>query len=227
MFGDTFPLYRNLGGGQFEDVTGKSGLAALTSRYTAWGTGAFDFGNEGRKDLFTAGAEILDNAQAVAHRPFELPNLLFRNLGNLTFENVTAQAGAGFSVPAAHRGAAFGDLDNDGKIDIVVTTLNGPPQILMNRSQNANHWIILKLVGIRSNRDGLGTKVKIATLHGDQYNQAQSSIGYNSSSDKRIHFGLAGATIIKKIELSWPSGIRQVLENVQVDQILTVTEGAK
>jgi hypothetical protein len=227
MFGNTFPLYRNLGGGQFEDVTGKSGLATLTSRYTAWGTGAFDFGNEGRKDLFAAGAEILDNAQAIAHRPFELPNLLFRNRGNLTFENVTAQAGAGFSAPAAHRGAAFGDLDNDGKIDIVVTTLNGPPQILMNRSQNANRWIILKLVGTRSNRDGLGTKVKITTLHGNQYNQAQTAIGYSSSSDKRVHFGLGGATIVAKIELSWPSGIRQVLENVQVNQILTVTEGAK
>jgi len=227
MFGDTFPLYRNIGGGQFEDVTGKSGLAALTSRYTAWGTGAFDFGNEGRKDLFAAGAEILDNAQVIAHRPFELPNLLFRNRGNLTFENVTAQAGAGFSAPAAHRGAAFGDLDNDGKIDIVVTTLNGPPQILMNRSQNANHWIILKLVGTRSNRDGLGTKVKITTRHGDQYNQAQTAIGYNSSSDKRVHFGLSGAMIVEKIELSWPSGIRQVLENVRVNQILTVTEGTK
>jgi hypothetical protein len=97
----------------------------------------------------------------------------------------------------------------------------------MNRSQNANRWIILKLVGTRSNRDGLGTKVKITTLHGNQYNQAQTAIGYSSSSDKRVHFGLGGATIVAKIELSWPSGIRQVLENVQVNQILTVTEGAK
>ena len=135
MFGDTFPLYRNLGGGQFEDITVAAGLTAFTSRLTGWGTGAFDFDNDGYKDLFTANSEILDNAMEVEHRPFALPNGLFRNKGALKFEDLSAKAGAGFLVPAAHRGAAFGDFNNDGKIDIVVTALNGPPQLLMNRSR--------------------------------------------------------------------------------------------
>jgi len=225
MFGDTFPLYRNLGGGQFEDATGRAGLTALTSRFTAWGTGAFDFDNDGRKDLFAATSDILDNADAVMHRPFALPNLLLRNKGNLTFEDVSAKAGAGLSMPAAHRGAAFGDFNNDGKIDIVVTVLNGPPELLMNRTRNQNHWIILKLVGVKSNRDGLGTRVKVSTSHGDQYNEATTAVGYNSSSDKRVHFGVGGAAVIDKIELAWPSGVKQTLTNVKVDQVLTVTEG--
>jgi enediyne biosynthesis protein E4 len=224
MFGDTFPLYRNLGGGEFEDRTGPSGLTALTSRFTAWGTGGFDFDNDGQKDLFIATGEILDNADEAAHRPAKLPDLLLRNKGNLTFDDVSRQAGSVFSVAALHRGAAFGDLNNDGKIDIVVSALNAHPQLLLNSSRNHNHWIILKLVGMKSNRDGLGTKVKITTANGAQYNHATTAVSYNSSSDKRIHFGLGDATMIDKIELTWPSGTKQVLANVKADQILTVIE---
>jgi hypothetical protein len=186
MFGDSFSLYRNLGSGQFDDATGKAGLTALTSRFTAWGTGAFDFDNDGRKDLFAATSDILDNADAVVHRPYVLPNLLLRNKGNLIFEDVSAKAGYGFSVPAAHRGSAFGDFNNDGEIDIVVTVLNGPPELLMNRTKGQNHWVILKLIGVKSNRDGLGARVKVTTTHGDQYNEATTAVGYNSSSDKRV-----------------------------------------
>ena len=231
MFGEGFPLYKNLGDGQFQDVTATAGLSALTSRSTAWGVGVFDFDNDGNKDLFTANADILDNAMELAHRPFPLPNRVFRNKGDLRFEDVSAKAGASFQVPAPHRGAAFGDLNNDGRIDAVVTVLNGPPEIWMNRSgaangSNRNHWIILNLVGVKSNRDGLGTKVKVATALGTQYNQATTAMGYNSSSDKRVHFGLGSATVVESIELRWPSGIKQVLKNVKADQILTVTESA-
>jgi hypothetical protein len=224
MFGDTFPLYRNLGSGQFEDMTVAAGITAFTSRLTGWGTGAFDFDNDGYKDLFTANSEILDNAMEVEHRSFALPNGLFRNKGALKFDDLSAKAGAGFLVPAAHRGAAFGDFNNDGKIDIVVTALNGPPELLMNRSPNQNHWIILKLIGTKSNRDGLGTRIKITTSHGSQYNHATTAVGYNSSSDKRVHFGLGESTVIDTIELSWPSGIRQILTKVKVDQVLAVRE---
>ncbi len=226
MFRDSFPLYRNLGDGQFEDIADSSGLTALSSAITAWGAGVFDFDNDGNKDLFAACADILDNAMELAHRPFPLPNRVFRNRGDLTFEDVSAKAGASFQVPAAHRGAAFGDLNNDGKIDVVVTVLNGPPEIWMNRSSNRNHWIILKLVGVKSNRDGLGTKVKVTTSLGTQYNQATTAVGYNSSSDKRVHFGLGSASVIESIELTWPSGIKQVLKDVKADQILTVKESA-
>lgn len=226
MFGEGFPVYKNAGDGQFQDATGASGLAGMTSRLTAWGAGIFDFDNDGNKDLFTANSDILDNAPLVAHRPAAQSNGLFRNRGNLTFEDLSAKAGAGFAVPAMHRGAAFGDLNNDGKIDIVVTALNGSPKILMNRTKNSGHWITLRLVGVKSNRDGLGTKVKITTAHGAQYNHATTAVGYNSSSDRRVHFGLGQADVVREIELLWPSGTRQVLSNVKADQILTVTEAA-
>ncbi len=226
MFGEGFPIYRNLGGGQFQDVSGPSGLAARTSRLTAWSAGIFDFDNDGNKDLFTANADILDNAPLVAHRPYRLPAGLFRNQGNMTFEDVSQTAGKSFLTPAAHRAAAFGDLNNDGKVDIVVTVMNGSPNILMNRTESQDHWILLKLVGVKSNRDGLGTKVKLTTVNGSQYNHATTAVGYNSSSDKRVHFGLGNAASIQEIELTWPSGIRQVLKNVKADQVLTVTESA-
>jgi enediyne biosynthesis protein E4 len=208
-------------------VTASSGLAALTSRSTAWGVGVFDFDNDGSKDLFTANSDILDNSMELAHRPFPLPNRVFRNKGGLTFDDVSAKAGASFQIPAAHRGAAFGDLNNDGKIDAVVTVLNGAPEIWLNHSSGQNHWIILKLVGVKSNRDGLGTKVKITTALGSQYNAATTANSYNSSSDKRVHFGLGSAAMIDAIELSWPSGIKQVLKNVKADQILSVTESSQ
>ena len=224
MFGNSFPLYHNLDGAQFEDVTGRSGLTTSTTRLTAWGAGSFDFDNDGNKDLFTADSAILDNSMEVQHEPFALPNGLFRNMGNLLFEDVGSKAGSGLSVAAAHRGAAFGDLNNDGKIDVVVTVLNGAPEILVNRSDNNNHWIILNLVGVADNRDGLGTKVKITTSRGSQYNEATTAVGYNSSSDKRVHFGLGDATVVDRIELAWPTGVKQILTHVSANQILTVRE---
>jgi len=224
MYGDSFPLYRNPGKGQFEDVTETTGIAAMTTRFTAWGTGIFDFDNDGNKDIFAAGSAILDNSMEVNHKPYPLPNFLYRNLGNMRFKDVSGEAGASFSVPAAHRGAAFGDLNNDGKIDIVVTVLNGEPQLLMNRSQNHNHWIILKLIGVADNRDGLGTRVKITTANGVQYNEATTAVGYNSSSDKRVYFGLQNATVVDQIELVWPTGVKQVLNHVTADQILTIVQ---
>jgi hypothetical protein len=225
MFGDSFPLYANLGGGQFADVTTKSGLTNQTSRATGWGTGIYDFDNDGKKDLFTADAAILDNAMEVEHRPYAMPDKVFRNLGNMTFEDVSAGAGESFGVAAAHRGAAFGDLNNDGKVDAVVTVLNGHPEVMMNETANQNHWIILKLVGVTDNRDGLGTKVRIVTRSGAQVNEATTAVGYNSASDKRVYFGLGNDAVVDRIELSWPTGVKQMLTHVKVDQILTVVEG--
>jgi hypothetical protein len=226
MYGDSFPLYRNPGKGQFEDVAETTGIAAMTTRFTAWGTGIFDFDNDGNKDIFAAGSAILDNSMEVNHTPYPLPNFLYRNLGNMRFKDVSGEAGASFSVPAAHRGAGFGDLNNDGKIDIVVTVLNGEPQLLMNRTQNHNHWIILKLIGVADNRDGLGTRVKITTANGVQYNEATTAVGYNSSSDKRVYFGLQSATVVDQIELVWPTGVKQVLNHVMADQILTIVQSS-
>jgi hypothetical protein len=224
MAGEAFPLYRNAGD-HFDDVTHSSGIAAFSRRLTAYGTGAFDFDNDGNKDLFIAGGAILDNEMEVLHRPTRLPNGLLRNNGNFTFTDVSSTAGASFLVPKIHRGAAFGDFNNNGKIDIIVTTINDKPQLLMNRTANSNHWIVLNLVGTKDNRDGLGTKIKMTTSEGVQFNEATTAVGYSSSSDKRVHFGLGRATVVNKIELSWPSGVKQVLSNVKGDQILTVVEG--
>jgi hypothetical protein len=226
MFGEGFPLYKNVDGAQFRDVAGIAGFAAPTSRLTGWGAGIFDFDNDGNKDLFAANSDILDNAMELAHRPFAQPNRVFRNKGNVTFEDVSSTAGESFQASAPHRGAAFGDLNNDGKIDAVVTALNGPPEIWINHSGGGNHWIIVKLVGTKSNHDGLGAKVKITTALGTQYNAATTTVSYNSSSDKRVHFGLGSAAVVDSIELAWPSGTKQVLKNLKPDQILTVTESA-
>ncbi|MFC5864994.1 CRTAC1 family protein [Acidicapsa dinghuensis] len=223
MYGNTFPLYRN-DNGQFNEITDTSGITAFSRRMTAWSTGAYDFDNDGWKDLFVDGGAILDNEQEVLHRPTLQPNGLLHNNGNFTFTDASATAGTAFMALRSHRGAAFGDLNNDGAVDIVTSSINARPQILMNRTANGNHWILLKLVGTRDNRDGLGTKVKITTSEGVQYNEATTAVGYNSSSDKRVHFGLGKATTIERIELAWPTGVKQTLTNVKADQVLTMVE---
>ncbi len=190
------------------------------------GDGVFDFDNDGSKDIFTANSRFSKRRWSCAPA-LQLPNGLFRNQGSLSLEDWSARVGTDFVRPAAHRGAAFGDFNNDGKMDIVVTVINGPPQLLMNRSRNKNHWIILNLIGVKSNRDGLGTKIKISTAHGSQFNQATTAVGYNSSSDKRVHFGLGDAAVVDRIELAWPSGQKQVLTGVKADQVLIVIESAK
>jgi hypothetical protein len=223
MYGNTFPLYRNTGD-QFEDVTGVSGMTAFSRRMTAWGTGAFDFDNDGYKDLFTAGGAILDNELEVLHRPTRQPNGLLRNNGNFTFTDVSSTAGSAFLTPRVHRGAAFGDFNNDGRIGVLVSTVNDKPQLLINHTSNGNHWITIRLVGTKDNRDGLGTKVKITTAQGVQYNHATTAVGYSSSSDKRVHFGLGKVDVIDKVELFWPTGVKQVLTHVKADRVLTIVE---
>ncbi len=226
MVGDTFPLFRNQSRG-FEDITGPSGIARITGGFTAWGSGIADFDNDGNKDIFAACSSILDNSEEIDHNPAKRANLVLRNLGKRRFSNLSGQAGASFQVPAMHRGAAFGDLDNDGKIDVVVLTQNDRPEIFMNRSANANHWLVLSLTGTKSNRDGLGARIQLTLPDGSKlYNHATTSVGYASSSDKRVHFGLGSAVSITKIEIRWPSGTRQQLTNVKPDQILTVRETA-
>jgi hypothetical protein len=227
MIGDTFPLYRNRGA-DFADVTSSWGIGGATARMTAWGAGIVDFDNDGWKDLFAACSSILDNSEEIEHLPSKLPNKVLRNMGGTHFVDVSDSAGASFVVPQAHRGMAYGDLNNDGRIDIVVTVKDGRPEILRNRSANKNHWLLVKLVGARSNRDGLGARLK-ATLAGGSalYNHATTSTGLSASSDSRIHFGLGAAQKVEKLEIWWPSGIRQTLENVPADHILTVHEPAK
>ena len=226
MYGDNFPFFHNAGNGLFDYVTFTSGMGAATARLTAWGIGIYDFDNDAWKDIFTANASILDNSQEIDHLPYKLRSSVFQNRRDGTFIDVGPQAGKAFEVAAVHRGAAFGDLDNDGRVDIVVNCLNSQPEILMNRSSNSNHWLVINLVGTLSNRDGLGTRIKLTTADGAQFNHASTSVGYGSSSDKRVHFGLGKATKVQALDIAWPSGVHQLLTNVAADQVLTVREPA-
>jgi hypothetical protein len=222
---EQFPLWINEGKGEFQDMTVASGLGE-TSDMSGWGNGIADFDNDGWKDLFVARANVMDNiSEQNPARRYPEPNTIFRNLGNGKFADVSAQAGPDLQREGAHRGVAFGDLDNDGRVDMVVSVLNGPVKLFHNTTQNSNHWILLKLVGTKSNRMGIGAQIKITTDDGDkQWNEVTTAVGYASSSDPRLHFGLGKNETIKEIEIRWPSGIKQTLKNVSADQILTIEE---
>jgi hypothetical protein len=226
MVGDTFPLYRNMGN-SFDDVTSSAGIALPTIRMTAWGNGVYDFDNDGLKDLFTANGAILDNSMEIDNLPYELPNSLLRNEGNCTFTDVSRQAGKSFTSPLAHRGAAFGDFNNDGRIDIVTTGLNAKPELFINRTANNHHWLIVRLIGKKSNRDGLGAKLKLTAGKVVQYNHATTSVGYSSSSDKRAHFGLGSESKVASLAIIWPGGAKQTLADIKADQVVTVNEATE
>jgi enediyne biosynthesis protein E4 len=222
---ESFPLLINSGKGEFDDLTQANGLQA-TKDMSGWGNGIFDFDNDGWKDLFVARANVLDNvSEVVPNRKYPEPNSIFRNLGNGKFAEVGATAGPDFQVEAAHRGVAFGDLFNEGRIDAVVSVLNGPVKIFHNISQTGNHWILLKLVGTKSNRMAIGAQIHITTEDGrSQWNEVTTAVGYASSSDSHVHFGLGKNQRIREMEIRWPSGIRQTLHDVAADRILTIEE---
>jgi hypothetical protein len=224
---ESFPLFQNRGDGQFWERTFQMHLLG-TRDMSGWGNGIFDFDNDGWKDLFVARGNVLDNIAQFSNRHYEEPNAVFRNLGNGKFQDVSSAAGADFQKAAAHRGVAFGDLDNDGRIDAVVSVLNGQVEYFHNISQNGNHWILLKLTGKKSNRMALGAQIRITGEDGaKQYNEVTTAVGYACASDSRVHFGPAASKTIREIDIKWPSRIHQVLHNVAADQILTIEEPAQ
>jgi len=224
---ESFPLFINVGGGQFVEKTLQANLAG-TRAMSGWGNGIIDFDNDGWKDLFVARSNVLDNIAEFSNRRYEEPNSVFRNIGNGKFQDVSSEAGPDFQKAAAHRGVAFGDIDNDGRMDAVVAVLNGPLKYFHNISNNGNHWILLKLVGKKSNRMGLGAQIRITDERGaKQYNEATTAVGYACASDSRVHFGLGASKMIREIDIKWPSGVHQVLHNVAADQILTIEESAQ
>jgi enediyne biosynthesis protein E4 len=222
---ETFPLYMNRGKGDFLNLTSASGLQP-TIGMSGWGNGIFDFDNDGWKDLFVARANVMDNiSELIATQPYPEPNSVFRNLGNAKFQEVSPAAGPDFQKAAPHRGVAFGDIDNDGRIDAVVTALGSQVKLFHNVSAGNKHWILLKLVGNKSNRMGIGAQIHITSEDGhSQWNEVTTATGYASSSDSRVHFGLGSNARLKILEIRWPSGIRQVLQNVATDRVLTVEE---
>jgi hypothetical protein len=226
---ETFPLYENRGHDSFADTTVSGGLARPTAQMSGWGNGIVDFDNDGWKDLFVARSNVLDNISGVvAERRFPEPNAIFRNLGNGKFEDISTSVGPDFQKEAVHRGVAFGDLDNDGRMDMVVSVLGGPVKLFHNTSDTGHHWILLNLVGAKSSRMAIGVQIHITTEDGrSQWNEVTTAVGYASSSDSRVHFGLGRNRRVKEIEILWPGGIKQKIHDVVSDQILTIREDAK
>jgi hypothetical protein len=227
MYFDEFPLYRNLGPPHFfSDVTVSSGLAIATRNITGWGLGMFDFDNDGRKDLFFA-ASHFPGSELATHGDAALSNRVLRNRDGRRFEDVSLTAGRDFQTPALYHGAAFADFDNDGRQDVVVTALNSPARLFRNISETAAHWIALRLEGTTGNRDGLGANVKITLPNGEaRYGRAGTSVGYASSSEPLVRFGLGSFETVQEIAINWPGGRRQVLRSIAGDRVLTIREPA-
>jgi len=223
LLNETMPLFRNLGQVGFEEITFASGVAQASRAKTGWSNGIYDFNNDGRKDLFAACGHVMD-VEGSLRDTVPQTNIIFANLANQKFADVTATAGGALARRGVHRGAAFGDLDNDGRVDVVLTELDGPLRILRNVSSAANHWLLIRTIGTKSNRDGIGTRIRLLTEDGLQYNEVSTSGGYASSSDVRVHFGLGRRARVQELELFWPSGEHQILKKVKADQVLTVRE---
>ncbi len=226
LVNQTFPLFQNTGKGSFREITTKSGMRDASLKMSGFGAGLFDFDNDGWKDLFVSGGHV--QSITLPGQPVDQPNTIFRNLGaNGKWAPLTEEAGFKSTPAARHRGCAFGDLDGDGRVDVVVTALGKDAEIWMNRSQKSGHWLDIALRGTKSNRDGIGARIKLVTKAGAQYNHMTTSVGYASSSDGPVHFGLGGENRADLIEIHWPSGMIQTLLNVSADQVLKVTEPAR
>jgi enediyne biosynthesis protein E4 len=223
MVTETMPFYHNAGNNSFEERTYLSGLAAMTSVKSGWSNGIFDFNNDGWKDLFVACGDVMASDGYFKVR-VPLSNSIYVNLKNGKFADGGPTAGADFARKAIHRGAAFGDIDNDGRVDAVVTALNGPMELWRNVSPAQNHWLILKLTGTTSNRDGAGSRIRLTTATLTQHNHVNTAVGYGCSSDPRVHFGLGKEREIRELRIDWPSGKTQILKDVKADQILAVKE---
>jgi len=219
-----YALYRNTGDGNFTYTTQNSGLGRLTLQHSGWGVRFMDYNNDGWKDLLIAQGHDMDTIERTSpHLHYREPMLLLRNTGK-GFDDVSARSGSVFQEAWVGRGLATGDLDNDGRVDAVITTNGGLAHILHNETESGNHWLTLDLVGHKSNRDAIGAVVKITTAGGSQYATVTTASSYLSSSDKRVHFGLGKDAVVRNLEIRWPSGVVQTLGAVKGDQILKIDE---
>ena len=228
ILNDSFLLFRNLGGKiGFEDYAQRTGLLMSTRKLTGWSLGVYDFDNDGWKDPFFALAHLMQLDRYLG-RQSALPNRIYRNIDGKRLEDVSASAGTDFQSAAAHRGAAFADFDNDGRIDVVVTAVNGPAKLFHNITASRSHWLALRLRGVRSNRQGLGAVVHIQLADGRHlYNHATTAVGYASSSEPVVRFGLGASRVADVVEIRWPGGRLQKLTNVAADRMVDITEDAE
>ena len=209
-------LMRNTGANGFEDIGPTSGISQANAQYTSWGSGVYDFDNDGILDI------LIFHGGLVHLVPQE--QSLFRGVGNGKFVDVSREAGPVLDVKTVSRGACFADYDNDGKIDAFVVNLGAPATLLHNVSQNSNHWLTIKLKGKKSNRDGIGAHLELLSGGHKQIAERFAGSSYLSQDDGRIHFGLGTSNKVEKLTIHWPSGQDQVLESLAVDRVLTVEE---
>jgi hypothetical protein len=219
-----YALYQNNGDGSFNYVSHSAGIAQMTLPHSGWGVHFLDYDNDGWKDLLVAQGHDLDTIELnYPNLHYREPVLLARNTGH-EFVDVSRQSGSVFQQAWVSRGLAIGDIDNDGRLDAVVTTNDGAVHLLRNETATRNHWILLKLVGHKSNRDAIGAEVMLVTASGPQYATVSTAGSYLSASDKRVHFGLGSENVVQRIEIRWPSGIRQTVKDIPADQILQIDE---
>jgi enediyne biosynthesis protein E4 len=217
-------LYRNYGNGAFEDASIKAGLG-VNRKYLGFGVGFLDFDNDGWKDLFLANGHVYSQiADRKLHISYKQPKVLYRNVGNGRFEDVSQQVGPAIRAESLARGCAFGDFDNDGDVDVVVNNLDGPPALLRNDGGNRNNWIMIKCVGTRSNRSAIGARVKVTAGGHSQIDEVMSGSSYYSQNDLRLHFGVSKATKVDSLEVAWPSGVKENFKNLPVNQLMVVQE---
>ncbi len=215
---ESFTLFRNLGKGAFAEVTQSARIAGPSLLLGGWSTGMFDFDNDGYKDIFTADSHADDNIELTTSLQSRQANAVFVNRGNGRFDRVILPGNA------FHRGAAFGDFNRDGKMDVVVTRLNESPLVLTNTTESGNHWLTVRLRGRRSNRDGIGARIHVITDAGQQWNHITTSAGYGGSSECVAHFGLGASRSIRVLEVAWPSGSIQRIKHLAVDRLLELNE---
>ena len=223
--GDTHSLYHNLGNMFFDDQTFQAGLGTNT-RFLSWGIGFIDYDNDGWADIFVCNGHVYPEVgETDLESGFRQRKLLYRNLGNGHFEDISLQAGPGIQERVPGRGCAFGDFDNDGDLDIVVNCVNDYPQLLRCDSSTGNNWLKVKTVGVKSNRSGIGARIYCTTGKHRQMDEVRSGGSYDSQHDMRVHFGLAKETTAD-LEIHWPSGVVDVLPGVRCNQVLVVKEGS-
>ena len=223
---DTSTLYRNNGDGTFTDATFSAGLG-LHTQYLGWGTMFFDFDNDGWPDLILANGHVYPEVNKYhLGSNYPEPRILYHNNGNGTFTDISADAGPGITAAASSRGLAVGDLWNDGRLSVVITNMNAKLSLLVNSVRSPNHWVAFKLIGNRSNRDGIGARIRLKAGKHTWVNEARSGSSYDSSSDVRVHFGLGTLTKIDSVEIRWPSGLVEQFDSLQPDSIHTLKEGS-